>query len=103
MKGWHVETFPELKVYHHRRTSALSLLGSFRQGLKDYSIGSHPIFEILKCIYRITGKPYLIGALLRMSGFIWAYCEREDRIVDNDFIMFLRAEQMGRVKSLFWK
>lgn len=99
MKGWHVEVFPELRVFHHRHTSATSPKDSFRQGLKDYSIGSHPLFEVFKCIYRIKGKIFLISASLRMVGFLWGYMKIEKRIVSDKFIKYLRKEQIQRLRA----
>lgn len=105
MNGWQVESFPELRVFHRRPTLTAEgiLQGHFRQGLMDFSMGSHPIFEILKCLRRIKGKPLLAGAFLRMGGFIWAWCQREKRIVPPEFVDYLRMEEMARVQSLFWK
>jgi glycosyltransferase involved in cell wall biosynthesis len=103
--GWQVQSFPELKVFHHRRTLGADgiLRGGFRQGLMDYSVGSHPIFEALKCISRIKGRPYFLYALCRMVGFVWASCQREKRMVADEFVKYLRREQVGRLKSLFVK
>lgn len=105
MNGWHVESFPEIKVLHHRRTLAAEgvLKGAFRQGLMDFSVGSHPLFEVFKCMSRVRGKPFLIYAVLRLTGFIWACYRRENREVSSKFVMYLRREQMQRVYNLFLK
>jgi glycosyltransferase involved in cell wall biosynthesis len=102
MKGWQVEAFPELKVFHHRPTASANgiLRGRFHQGIMDYSIGSHPTFEVLKCLRRFYEKPYIVGALCRLKGFITAYFRREHRKVSDEFIEFLRKEQMKRVRSM---
>jgi glycosyltransferase involved in cell wall biosynthesis len=103
MNGWEVKALPELKVFHHRPTATADgvLRGKFRQGLMDYSVGSHPVFEIFKCIHRIKGRPYFIGSLLRLLGFVCGYFRRENRTVSNEFIRYLRKEQTLRIKSLF--
>lgn len=104
MNGWHVEAFPELSVFHHRKTGmgdGKLLRGILRMGLMDYSVGSHPLFEVFKCFRRIKGKPYLLGSLLRITGFILGYCWREKRIVSDDFIKYLRREQIQRLQTLF--
>jgi len=104
MKGWQVEAFPEIKVFHHRHSATANMVNlrrKFISGLMDFSLGSHPLFELLKCFRRVKEKPYLIGAILRMCGFMWAYCKREKQVVSSDFIKYLRKEQMYRVKSLF--
>src|SRR5439155_7145403 len=48
MKGWRVESFPDLKVFHYRPTGVgFGLLRSwYKGGLMDFYMGTHPIFEI---------------------------------------------------------
>ena len=98
--GWQVRSFPELTVRHLREsgTADSSMRYSYRQGIADYSLGSHPIFELAKLARRVTWRPYVIGALARLSGFIAAHFSRE-RIVPPDFVAFLRKQQMARLWS----
>jgi poly-beta-1,6-N-acetyl-D-glucosamine synthase len=102
MMGWAVEAFPELRIFHYRSTgtSGSLLRYLFRQGRMDYSFGSAPLFEFFKCCGRLPGKPLVIGAMTRLGGFTWAYLCRDKRPVSDEFITFLRREQMGRVSSL---
>jgi glycosyltransferase involved in cell wall biosynthesis len=101
--GWSVRSFPELPVRHYRRTcSAGGLLkGLYRQGLMDQSLGCDPIFEAFKCLSRVSCSPYVIGALARFSGFVWASCRGFPRVVPRDVSECLKAEQRARVWSLF--
>lgn len=103
MKGWHVQTFSELKVFHHRPTGAGAGLWrhSFRQGLMDYSIGVHPLFEVVKLLARVLRQPYVPAALLRLIGFSYAYCRGEKRPVSKEFMEFLRKEQLERLRALY--
>lgn len=102
MKGWRVESFQDLPVRHHRPTGTADKWqrDCFRQGCMDFSLGSHPIFEIIKCIRRIPDKPKLAGAVTRLSGFAWCYCTGQTREVSVEFMKFLRKEQMSRVRSI---
>jgi biofilm PGA synthesis N-glycosyltransferase PgaC len=102
MKGWRVESFQNLPVRHHRPTGTAEKWqrDCFRQGCMDFSLGSHPVFEIIKCIRRIPDKPRLAGALTRLSGFVWCYCTGQEREVSGEFMKFLRKEQMSRVRSI---
>jgi glycosyltransferase involved in cell wall biosynthesis len=102
MQGWRVEALPQLKIFHHRHTSGGSspLRNAFRLGRMDYSFGSDPLFEILKCLRRIPERPYFCGALARLAGFIWPCLRREPRAVLDDFASFLRSEQKERVSQL---
>jgi poly-beta-1,6-N-acetyl-D-glucosamine synthase len=103
MKGWNVESFEDLTVCHHRPTgSAGGLLRScFRQGKMDYSLGALPLFEILKLASRVWVKPYLIGSIARLAGFVHSYSQREQRAVPNEFMSYLRKEQRRRLSGLF--
>jgi len=102
MHGWEVQSFPNIKGLHHKPTGSGGkniLMARFSFGLREYSYGNQPLFEVFKCIRRVKEKPYLIGSLLRMAGFIWAYCRREKRMVPDEFVKYLRREQMQRLRS----
>lgn len=102
MKGWRVEAIPELKIFHHRHTGTSShpIRNAFRSGRLDYSFGSDPVFEVLKCLRRFREVPYFLAALTRLAGFIWPYVCREAPSVPADFMAFLREEQRSRVSGL---
>jgi len=103
MKGWDVEAFPELKIFHHRHTGEAdnAFRDSFRQGRLAYSLGSDPLFEMLKCLGRLTEKPFIIGAMIKLGGFSWSWLRGERRPVSDDFIEFLRREQKARIRHVF--
>jgi poly-beta-1,6-N-acetyl-D-glucosamine synthase len=103
MLGWHVESFPQLKIFHHRHTGASSspLRNAFRLGKMDYSFGSDPAFEVIKCLHRVNEKPYVLATLARLAGFIWPRITREQREAPTEFAAFLRREQQERLFSLF--
>lgn len=101
MMGWQVESLPQLKIFHHRRTGASSkpAKNAFRLGRLDYSLGSDPTFEVVKCLKRVREKPYFVVAVARLAGFIWLCIRREQREVSYEFISFLRREQRKRLSS----
>ena len=103
IRGWEAEAFPELKVFHHRHTGEGDNLArhKFRQGRMDYSLGSDPLFEVLKCLERIPERPFLGGSLARLAGFCWSYLYRDERPVSAEFIAFLRSEQKQKILSVF--
>jgi glycosyltransferase involved in cell wall biosynthesis len=103
MKGWEIEAFPDLKIFHHRHTGEGGglLRYKFRQGRMDYSFGSDPQFEILKCFLRVPDKPFLIGSIARLTGFVWSSVRRDPRLVSDEFVAFLRNDQKERVAALF--
>jgi hypothetical protein len=102
MHGWAVRSFPDLRVFHHRPsgTAEGGLRSWYRQGLMDYSLGSHPAFELAKMCARLRSRPPLVGALVRLWAFALASIRRADRPVSDEFIKFLRAEQMARLVRL---
>ncbi|MFB3924905.1 MAG: glycosyltransferase family 2 protein [Syntrophales bacterium] len=101
MKGWQAECFPDIRVYHHRHTGSAEgvLHAKFRLGQMDYSLGSHPLFELIKCLSRIREKPYVISAILRMTGYFWLLCAGEKRPVSGEFVKFIQQEQLQRLHS----
>jgi poly-beta-1,6-N-acetyl-D-glucosamine synthase len=103
MKGWQVRTVPDLLAYHHRPTGKATgrLRYSYRQGLMDYALGSHPIFEAAKLLRRISNKPYVLVAAARWLGFLVAHFTT-DRAVSQEFMDFLRNEQMRRLRVFQW-
>ena len=103
MKGWEVEAFEELKVYHHKHSKATRgrLEEAFRSGRMFYVLGSHPLFEVLKSIKSITEEPYLLFAMTRMCGYLIPYFKRQRRPVTEEFIQFLRKEQLAKLKANF--
>jgi len=105
MKGWEVKAYKDVQVKHHRMTTSAEGLvkGRFKQGLMDYSVGSHPIFEVVKCIRRLGGEPYIIGAIVRLCGYVVAAVRDEKRIVSNEFLEYLRKEQMKRLSNIYRK
>ena len=101
MKGWRAEAFPALKILHERHTGAAGglLKHQFRLGRLDYSFGSDPVFEFMKCSLRILEEPLLLGAATRFLGFAWSYMSRERRPVSKEFVDFLRREQRAKIFS----
>ena len=105
MRNWEVATFPSIRVHHHRLTGLAD--GSrfrrrWREGLQSFMLGSHPVFELVKSLRRVGQKPYVVGSLIRFSGFCFAVLKRYDRLVSDEFVSFLRKEQKKKLKDTFW-
>ncbi len=103
MKGWEVESFPELQVLHHKPTLGTkgSVKEGFRQGLMDYSLGSDPVFEIFKCLYRLKKRSHISYAFSRLYGYSRSFILRPEIPVSADFIRYLRKEQRKRLRIGF--
>lgn len=105
MHGWEVESFPELKVYHYRWTGAASggmVRARFKVGAQNHSVGYHPLFQLLRCVSRVFHYPPLIGSLSELTGYFWTSLQRRTREVPDDFVRYLRAEQVARLRSAFF-
>lgn len=100
--GYEVVTFEDLPVFHHRPTNGAegALRGCYRQGKMDFSLGNLPAFEILKLLRRAPDRPYLLGALARLGGFVGCYLRGEEKAVEPEFVSFLRHEQRRRLTRL---
>lgn len=103
MYGWHVESFPEFQAYHHRCTGTARgsvFRGSFRLGIQHYVIGYHPLFETTSCIAHLLHYPLVIGSLTRLAGYTWAALKKYEKVMPDDFIRYIRSEQLGRLRSM---
>jgi len=102
MRGWKTWSFPELCVVHNKPAgtghTANMLKIRFRNGLNEYGLATHPVFMLVKSLRRcLKERPYILGGLARLTGFLYGYCLWEKRQVSNDFIRFIRKEQIGRI------
>lgn len=103
MIGWDVKALPDLHAFHHRPTATAGgrMRGWFRLGMLDSSFGSHPIFEVVKCIRRISSKPALFGGIVQFCGYIWWSLKNAKPIIPEKAAVFLRNEQKTRVMRFF--
>jgi glycosyltransferase involved in cell wall biosynthesis len=100
--GWETKSFNHLMLEHHRLTGSGSWNvweSKFKEGLLSYSMGYHPLFQFLKSIHRIKERPYLLSGMLHLLGFIYGNIKREKRHVSQDFIDYIRKEQLLKIKS----
>lgn len=103
MYGWEIKNIDNLIVLHHRPTGLTGshiLKTRFRDGIVEYNLGYHPLFQFVKCIKRIFEKPFFIGSTLRFTGFWFASIKKEKKIVSKELIRFIREEQVSRIFNL---
>ena len=104
MKGWETRSFPELTVLHYRRvgTEKRGILKTrFHEGRSEYLVGYHPLFHLARALQRILQKPFVLGAIIRSCGFFSACLSAPKRDVTEDFVRFVRSEEMNKLRSLF--
>ncbi|MGA7838083.1 MAG: glycosyltransferase [Ignavibacteriaceae bacterium] len=102
MNGWEVKMFPQYKILHYRPTGTATdnvLKQKFRAGIRNYSLGYHPLFLFLRSYKTITIKPYFFGSIIILFGYLWASMRRFPRPVSKEFVKYLRLEQIGKMKS----
>jgi len=103
MMGWTTRSFREKYFFHYRSlgTAERSLLAStFSYGEKDYYLGGHPLWEMLRCAYRTAKKPYVLGGIALFLGYLSALLRRMNRPVSKELMRFHRKEQMLKLKKI---
>ncbi|MGZ4954854.1 MAG: glycosyltransferase [Methylobacter sp.] len=100
MQGWKTRTIWNCRVLAHRpvRTGRKSVFGvRFNKGTMNYALGYHPLFNALSCLWRVTDHPFAVGSMCVMAGYIWAALRGCERQVPQEFVDFLRNEQLRRL------
>jgi poly-beta-1,6-N-acetyl-D-glucosamine synthase len=96
---WKTRTFADITLLHHKPAGSAD--GSWpnwvKNGLANYIVGYHPVFMLCKSIKRLFCKPYGIGAMGLLSGYLGGYLNRVPQIDDKETIDYLRKEQMKRL------
>jgi glycosyltransferase involved in cell wall biosynthesis len=97
--GWKTRSFPHLHLIHQRDTGAADGLwrSLVKYGRANYICGYHPLFMLSKCVVRLARKPYLIGSVGLMYGFVSGYLTNSPQIDDRPAIAYLRRQQLGRL------
>lgn len=101
MHGWQTRTFVERVCLHHRvMGTALNgrVKADFRLGLKDHSMGNHPLWQTFRVVYQMRRRPYVIGGLALGWGYAWSLVTRRAIPLPADLVEFVRREQIERLK-----
>jgi len=104
MKGWKTKTFTDKTYVHHRTmgTAEHSVFRArFRNGEKDYRLGSHPLWQLFRMVYQMTKRPFVLGGLALTAGYFWAMIRRVPKSVSPAMMTFRRSEEMYRLKRFF--
>lgn len=105
--GWNTRSFADLKVIHYRFTGAANgwWQNAVKNGVWSYIAGYHPLFMLFRCAKRLFRRPYGIGGIGLLTGFVLGYVRRIPQIEDRGAINFLRKQQMRRLtlRSTVWK
>jgi biofilm PGA synthesis N-glycosyltransferase PgaC len=105
MKGWKTRTFTEKICDHHRKMGSAHagpVKSRLRDGKLDYALGGHPLWEVFRTIYQMTRRPYVVGGLALLAGYVSAAMGRRERPVSAEFVRFRRQEQLLRLRRFLF-
>jgi poly-beta-1,6-N-acetyl-D-glucosamine synthase len=103
-RGWQTRTFTEKVCLHHRQMGTAlqgSLAAKFKFGMKDYSVGNHPLWELFRTFYQMRHGPFVVGGLALGSGYAWSLVRRKEIPLSPELVAFVRREQMQRLRRFF--
>lgn len=105
--GWTTRSFPNLHLVHQRDTGAADGLWPtlVKYGRANYICGYHPLFMIGKCLKRLAQRPYFIGSVGLVYGFLSGYLMKVPQVDDPSVIRYLRRQQMRRIfgRETMWR
>ncbi len=104
--GWKTRTFVEKVCMHHRVMGTAmqgGLNAKFRLGVKDYTVGNHPLWELFRTFYQMKHRPFIVGGVSLGWGYFWAFMRRQEVPLSKELVAFVRREQMQRLKKLVWR
>jgi glycosyltransferase involved in cell wall biosynthesis len=103
MQNWHVRSYPEIIVRHLRPRGTGMWSGyriPFNRGVADYFIGYHPVFFIIKSLFRFREKPFFLSTALMLCGYFYSYSRKVNSQVPPVVVQHLRKEQMRKLQAL---
>jgi glycosyltransferase involved in cell wall biosynthesis len=101
-RGWETQTFPEMAYEHHRPMSSAKHAGlklCIYTGRMDYVQGNHVVWELLRCLNQMRGRPYLVGGALTFCSYIWHSFKGVERVIPDDAVRLLQHEQLLQLRK----
>jgi biofilm PGA synthesis N-glycosyltransferase PgaC len=102
--GWQTRTFTDKPYYHHRPMNGAQMKGlreRLHRGRMDYLLGSHPIWEIVRGVYQMGNRPYVIGGMLILVSYFWNFLSGVEQTIPRDLMAYRRKDQMARLRYTF--
>jgi glycosyltransferase involved in cell wall biosynthesis len=105
MAGYHTASLPdpELRIIHLRPVGSSDrsvFRGRLRWGRGQWFMGTAFPYVLASGLFRMRERPYVIGGLLIVLGYVFAALRRDRRYEDLDFRRELRRWQYGRLGSV---
>lgn len=102
MHGWDVRSFSDLEILHLKNASVSDrsqIKAKFHLGQMDYVCGEMFIYSFIRAVSLIRSKPVIIGSILRVVGYLYAFSRRIPKQVPDELKTFLRKEQIKKILS----
>jgi len=107
MLGWTTMSFSDLLMHHHRLTGASwgPWGGLVKGGKIEYVYRCHPAFLMAKSAAHLFRRPYVVGSIALLCGYLTALVQRTPRLDDPELIRYLRRQQLARLfgGKTIWK
>lgn len=99
-RGWKTRAFSEKISLHHRVIGTAEqgqIRSRFVLGQRDWAIGNHPLWEIIRGLYQATKKPLVVRGTAIVAGYAWAALRGGERPVSRELRAFRRKEEMAHL------
>jgi glycosyltransferase involved in cell wall biosynthesis len=98
MRGWIACSWddPDLRFTHLRPEGSSQqsvYVGRMRHGYGQYFMGTGLAYMVASAIFRMKEKPFLVGGLATLWGWLRSWIQRKPRYEDQEFRSFLRRFQ----------
>jgi glycosyltransferase involved in cell wall biosynthesis len=101
-KGWKVQSFLSLPIYHYRFTGAATGLvkSCAEQGAGAYRMGYHPLFMIARGVRQMFNRPYIIGGGAMIGAYFIAWVQRQALLADPSVVNYIRQTQLKKLLGM---
>lgn len=102
--GWESESFPDIVCKEQKyigRAKKTLFNARIARGKGFYDMGYHPLFFIVRSIYRMKDKPYILGSLAELFVFFKFTLQRVSHTPSEEYVKFLRKAQLRRLGRSF--
>jgi biofilm PGA synthesis N-glycosyltransferase PgaC len=70
--------------------------------MMDASFGSDLIFEFFKCCRRAASRPFVLGSVVRFTGYLWWKLAGRKPLIAQEKVAFLKKEQTAKLRGSLW-
>lgn len=105
MEGWRTRSFddPRLRIRELRPMGASDrgiFRGRMRWGRGQWFMGSWMPYVLVSGVFRMRDRPFVVGGLLIIFGYVWAAIRGDRRYEDERFRCELHRWQKERLRSV---